>query len=146
MTHTAEAYFKRGHGADPVVLSTADEIDHLVDALVAEPWENSVAALYVCGRLNEAGVPDHELLVAVDYDNKSMGALRYMGGGGTYFSKGSSTDGDSVLYYYMGSDREFPRDAALPIEDVRAAVKAFVASGGARPEAVEWRDWMASTN
>lgn len=146
MTHTAKAYFKRGHGADPVVLSTADEIDHLVDALVAEPWENSVAALYVDGRLNEAGVPDHELLVAVDFDNKSMGALRYMGGGGTYFSQGSSSEDGSVLYYYMGSDREFPRDAVLPIEEVRAAVKAFLAGGGARPESVEWRAWATSTN
>jgi hypothetical protein len=52
-------------------------------------------------------VPDHELRVAIDYDNKTLGALRYMGGDGTYFSRGAGEATDEVMYYYMGSDREF---------------------------------------
>jgi hypothetical protein len=140
MTHTAKAYFKRGHGADPVVVTKADDVDQLIDALVAESWENCVAALYVDGRLNQAGVPDHELLVAVDYEDKAAGALRYMGGG-TYFSKGNVEDDTSVLYYYMGSDREFPRGSVLLIADIRAAVKEFLQTGGDRPTSVEWREW-----
>jgi len=141
MAHTAKAYFKRGHGADPVLVTDVNDLDQLIDALAAESWENSVAALYVDGRLNQAGVPDHELLLAIDYENKTMSALRYMGDDGTYFSKGNADDDDSVLYYYMGNDREFPRDSVLPIADVRVAVREFLQSGGERPTGVEWREW-----
>ncbi len=137
---TAKAYYKRGHGADPVLVNDAEAVDRLIDELVNESWENSVAAVYVDGRLNQAGVPDHELLVAVDYEDKTMGALRYMGGDGTYFSNGGGNDDTTVLYYYMGSDREFPRTAILPIADVCAAVKEFLSSDGELPTGVEWQE------
>ncbi|TDU87004.1 immunity protein Imm1 of predicted polymorphic toxin system [Kribbella voronezhensis] len=141
MTHTAKAYFKRWHSGEPVSLTTADEVDQMLDALAAESWENSVAALYIDGRLDRAGRPDHELQVAVDYADKTMGVLRYSGNDGTYFSKGStSSDGDSVLYYYLGNEREFPRNSVVPMEVARAAVKEFLQSGGERPTAVDWQE------
>jgi hypothetical protein len=88
MTHTAKASFRRGPGAEPVLLATDADVDEMLDALTAESWENSVGAISVDGRLNRAGVPDHELQVAVDYADKAMGALRYSGSEGIYFSKG----------------------------------------------------------
>jgi hypothetical protein len=138
MAHTAKAYFKHGHGDSPVILSSPEDVDRLIDALSAETWENSVAAIYIDDRLNEAGVPDHELLVAVDYNTKTTGSLRYMGGDGVYFSQGNDQTGDPILFYYMGSDREFPREAAIPITDIRAAVKDFVDGGGSRPTVIGW--------
>ncbi|WP_350274736.1 Imm1 family immunity protein [Kribbella sp. HUAS MG21] len=108
--------------------------------LVAESWENSVAAIYVDDRLNQAGAPDHELLVAVDYQDKAKGALRYMGDTGAYITKGSGHDADTVLYYYMGSDREFPRDSLLSLDEIRVAVREFLTSGGEQPSAVEWQE------
>ncbi|WBQ03229.1 Imm1 family immunity protein [Kribbella sp. CA-293567] len=137
---TAKAYFKHGHGDDPVIAATDDDVDQLIDALVTESWENSVAAVYVDGRLNSAGVPDHELLVAVDYEDKTRGALRYMGRDGVYLSKGISSEADTVLYYYMGSDREFPRGSLLALDDIRTAVKEFLASGADRPTSIKWQD------
>ncbi|MFI7059853.1 Imm1 family immunity protein [Kribbella sp. NPDC050124] len=140
MAHSAKAYFKHGHGDDPVSLSNAEDVDRLIEDLLAESWENSVAAIYVNDRLNQAGVPDHELLVAVDYDTRTTGSLRYMGDDGVYFSQGKDHNSDPALYYYMGSDREFPRAATLPLADVRTAVKEFLAGGGKRPSAIEWRE------
>src|SRR3954470_14901568 len=102
MSPSAEAYFTHEHDDHPVRLFSAEDVDRLIDALVDEPWENTVAAVYVDDRLNQAGVPDHELLVAVDHENKAVGALRYMGGDGTYFSQGDASADGSVLYYYMG--------------------------------------------
>jgi hypothetical protein len=140
MSPAAEAYFTHEHDDHPVRLSSAEDVDQLIDALAAESWENTVAAVYVDDRLNQAGVPDHELLVAVDHENKAVGALRYMGGDGTYFSQGDARADGSVLYYYMGSDREFPRASAVPLNLVRTAVKEFLLSGGERPTVVNWAE------
>jgi hypothetical protein len=103
---------------------------------VNESWENSVATMYVDGRMNEAGVPDHELQVAVDYKDRTTGALRYVGDGGTYFTAGGQTKEATTTYYYMGHDRDFPSNAALPVDEVRRAAKDF-SNGGHRPTAVE---------
>lgn len=134
---TVKAYFKHGHGAAPVRVSTPEEVDALIDALLKEPFDNSVVALYVEGRLNKAGVPDHELLVAVNADDQ-VGALNYMGSAGSFFAKGATSKYEEAVYYYMGHDREFPRDSALPLDVVRQAAKEFLASGGERPEGVGW--------
>jgi len=47
---TVKAYYRDEHGDNPVRIETADDLDALIDALLAEPYENSVAALYVNGR------------------------------------------------------------------------------------------------
>ncbi|MFD7157982.1 Imm1 family immunity protein [Kribbella sp. WER1] len=134
---TIKAYYRDEHGDTPLRIETATELDALIDALLAEPYENSVAALYVEGRLNDAGVPDHELLIAVNAEDK-VGGLRFMGDGGTYFSAGQPSRHDEVVYYYMGSDREFPHASEISIDALRDAVKNFLANGGHRPTGVEW--------
>jgi len=139
MSHSAEAYFKHGQDEDPVILSSAEDVDRLLDDLLSGSWENSVAALYVVGRDNAVGVPDHELLVAVDPENKSTGAFRYMGGDGTYFTDNQSGAEGQTLYYYMGSDREFPISSAIPLDELRLSAKDFLISGGERPSGVEWQ-------
>lgn len=119
-------------------------MDALIDDLLSEPFDNSIAALYVQGRDNKLGLPDHELQVAVNAQD-NVGALRYMGGSGTYFAKGTTSRYDEVAYYYMGNDHGFPRDSDLPLDAVRAAAKEFLASGGERPQRVQWRDATAQT-
>jgi len=135
-----KAYYKHEHGETPLRLQTPEDVDRLVGGLLTEDYSHSVAALYVDGRLNEAGVPDHELLVAINNEDGDVGALRYMGGGGTYFSRGQAGGDKEVTCYYTGSDREFAADSEIPIEDVRQAVREFVASGQ-RPASVEWQAW-----
>lgn len=77
-----KAYYKHEHGETPLRLQTPEDVDRLVGGLLTEDYSHSVAALYVEGRLNEAGVPDHELLVAINNEDGDVGALRYMGGWG----------------------------------------------------------------
>jgi hypothetical protein len=134
-----KAYYKHEHDAEPLRLETAADADRFIDGLLSEDYEHSVAALYVEGRINAAGAPDHELLVAINNEDGDVGALRYMGGGGNYYSRGQAGGDKEVTYYYTGSDREFPADSEIPIEAIRRAVKEFLVTSE-RPTAVEWQD------
>ena len=102
MTHGVEAYYRHGHGENPLILRTADDMDALINALLTETWENQMATVYHLDRpLGARGLPDHEFHVAVDPDTRT-GALRCTGpwdGGGTWFSKGDTgrTGGRAVL-------------------------------------------------
>lgn len=139
MTSGITAYYRHEHHDNPVTLHTSADTDALVDALLAEPVANRTATLYHQDRpRNVAGVPDHELLVAVDPDT-STGALRYSGDGGSWYSRGDSDKVGTVLYYYAGSDNEFPADAELPLHLVRAAVVEFLTTGGQRPTGTAWQ-------
>ena len=141
MTTTVEAYFRHEHGDDPIRISTEADVDRLIDDLLAEDYENSAATLYVDGRLNAAGVPDHELLVGVNNADGDVGSLRYMGSPGTFYGTGQTSKRDQLIYYYTGHDREFPLDSELRIEAIRKAIKEFLASGGERPASIEWQAW-----
>jgi hypothetical protein len=141
---TARASFRHEHGDNPVRLTSDADVDQLVDNLLTEDFGNSVAAIYANGRLNAAGVPDHELLVGIDSEG-GVGSLRYMGESatfsGTFYGSGQPSKRDEVFYYYMGHDRVFPADAELSIDAIRKALKEFVTSNGDRPTSIEWSDW-----
>ncbi|MDX6241509.1 MAG: hypothetical protein QOG10_6333 [Kribbellaceae bacterium] len=135
-------YFKFDHGDAPVRISTPEQIDQFIDALMREPFENSVAAMYVDGRTNDKGYTDHELLLAVN-ERDQVGALRYLGDNGSFYATGEMSRYDEVTYYYMGSDRGFPRDSDVPIDAIRQAAKDFLTYGGERPPSMRWSDWPA---
>ncbi|MEU4198317.1 hypothetical protein AB0E69_40920 [Kribbella sp. NPDC026611] len=62
MSYTIEAYYRHGHGKDPVIITTPEQVDDLVDALLAGPFDNTIAALYLREQpKNAKGRPDHEL-------------------------------------------------------------------------------------
>ena len=139
MTFTVRAFYKPGE--PPVIVRSAEEMDGLVDALLLEPFDNSIAALYVQERpLNEAGLPDHELRVGVNA-KEGTGGLRYIGGDAdaTSYSKGVESVNDEVYYCYMGNDSDFPRDSVISIEDVKRAARDFLERGGLRPHINEWQ-------
>jgi hypothetical protein len=138
-----KAYYKHEHDAEPLRLETAADVDRLIDGLLSEDYSHSIAALYVEGRMNAAGAPDHELLVAVNNEDGDVGALRYMGGGGNYYSRGQAGNDKEVTYYYTDSDREFPANSELPLAQIREAVKEFLVSSE-RPTVVEWQDESVS--
>jgi hypothetical protein len=144
MSATAEAYFRHEHDEQPVRISTEADIDRLIDDLLGEDYENSAATVYVDGRLNAAGVPDHELLIGIDNAGGVLGGLRYMSESGTYYGAGELIDHDELVYYYAGQDREFPVDSQLPVEAIRTAVKEFVSTGGGLPTSVDWKPWPAN--
>ena len=143
MTNGVKAYYLHGHGDNPLVLHTPADVDALVDALLAQTWENRTAALYHMDRpTTDLDLPDHEFHVAVDPDTHT-GALRYMGEwqgqGGTWFSQGDNGRTGVVLHFFMGSDNEWPADSAIPLDAVRTAVKEFLATAGQRPTNVAWQ-------
>jgi hypothetical protein len=148
MPNTVRAFYKNGEG--PTLIDTAADVDALVDAVLAEPFENSVIALYSTARpLMESAVPDHEMRVAIFAEAK-VGGIRYAGDDGTdegsWYVPGQVSERDEVFYYYQGHDQGWPQDSEVSIEEVRAAVKAFVANDGARPEGVEWVAWVVDAN
>ncbi|MBT8226775.1 MAG: hypothetical protein HKP61_17115 [Dactylosporangium sp.] len=139
MSTSVEAYFDQDHGEHPIVVRRDEDMDALIDALLAQPFSNSMATLYVAERpLNAAGVPDHEFAIGVDAED-GVGSLWYMGAGGGWYSQGARSQRDEVYYCYMGNDRDFPADSVIPLELVRQAAKEFLANAGARPVAVAWQ-------
>lgn len=142
MSGTTTAYFTHDHGDNPVILRTADNVDTLVDAMLQETATNSVAALYADDRPLRSDLPDHELRIAINAEAK-VGGIRYAGGDsdGTWYVPGQTSARDEVFYYYMGHDEGWPQDSEVPIEQVRAAIKDFVARDGSRPSAFDWSVW-----
>jgi hypothetical protein len=142
MTYSAEAFFQND---EPTIVTSADEIDELIDALISAGSQQSVAALAVRERpLSELGLPDHEFEIAVNVDGK-VGGLRYAGRNGdesgTWYAVGSQRRPDPLMYAHVGNESLFPSDSELPIDVVRDAAREFLASGGERPSSVDWREW-----
>ncbi|MEV8374777.1 Imm1 family immunity protein [Kribbella sp. NPDC056861] len=138
-----EAYYKNGAGA--TMLSSAADVDALVDAVLAQPFENSVIALYSNDRaLTEQGYPDHELRIAL-YAEAKVGGIRYAGSDGTtrgvWFVPGAPSERDETFYYYQGHDEGWPQDSEVSIDQLRQAVREFVEGNGTRPAGFEWTEW-----
>lgn len=143
MEFTASAYYKHGHDENPVKISTVDDLRALIDALLSEPVENSVAALYINERpLAHYGAPDHELRLAVDASRK-LGGLRYTTIDQTLYAVGVPAGSPAPLrYQYMGHAEEFPADSAVELDVLLAVAADFLASGAARqPEGAVWGEW-----
>jgi hypothetical protein len=143
MTNTVRAFYKNGEG--PVLIDTPDDVDALIDAVLAEPFENSVIALYSTARpLMESGVPDHELRIAI-YAEGKVGGIRYAGDDGTnegsWYVPGQRSQREEVFYYYQGHDQGWPEDSEVSVEQVRQAVREFVEGAGTRPAGFEWAEW-----
>jgi len=141
MIYSAEAFYTATHRDGPAIIQTPEQMDALIDDLLMGDVSNSIATLYIRERpKNPAGFVDHELVLAVNAED-GVGGLSYDGPDedDTLFSKGTISQHDEVHYFYVGNDREFPRDSLIPLEAVRQAAKQFLASGGEKPTNVEWQ-------
>lgn len=141
MTHTATAFYRDGHGRSPVKLSTAEDIDRLIDDLMVGAAE-SVASLFVDGGpLTQHNEPDHELRIGVDAETRT-GSVYYSGGMDAWYAVGGVTRHvDGLVYSYMNNREDFPRDAELDLAQVRELTKEFLATGGDRPASTTWKPW-----
>ncbi|MER6557895.1 Imm1 family immunity protein [Streptomyces sp. NPDC001027] len=134
-----QAFYRREHGDNPVLLQSATDVDALIDALIASRASENLAALHSMERpLMPAGVPDHELLVGADGDLQ-VGVLGFMDDG-NFVSLAPSKGRGEVSYSIMGNATEFPDGSEIPIALVRQAVKEFLFSGGQRPACVQWQE------
>jgi hypothetical protein len=145
MTSTVRAFYKNGAG--PTLLTSAADVDALVDAILAEPFENSVVALYCEARpLLGSGVRDHELRIGIDAEAK-VGGIRYAGDDGAargvWYVPGEPSQREEAFFYYQGHDEGWPQDSEVSLEDVRRAIGEFVEADGSRPASFGWTAWPA---
>ncbi|MFI1539828.1 Imm1 family immunity protein [Streptomyces anandii] len=134
-----QAYYRREHGDEPVLLRSSSDVDALIDALLASRPSENLAALYSLERpLMSAGVPDHELLVAADGELQ-VGVIGFMDDG-NFVSFDPSNGRGETSYSIMGSVTEFPSRSEIPIALVRRAVKEFLSFGGQRPTCIQWQE------
>ena len=140
MTHgRVQAYYRREHGDNPVLLHSASDVDALIDVLLLSRPSENLAALHSLERpLMPAGVPDHELMVGADGDLQ-VGVLSFMDDG-NFVSLDSSEGRGEISYSIIGNATEFPNYSEIPISLVRQAVKEFLSSGGQRPTCVQWQE------
>jgi len=142
MTFPIKAYLGRHRSG--VVLISGEDVDQMINEMLTTDWDDSVAALYLHDRpLNPAGVPDHEMLVAVNHEDK-VGSLQYFGPDHDHAatSLGAGLSDDELSYQYMGNERVFPARSEIPLPVIVSAVKEFMATG-VRPTCVEWQPYLA---
>lgn len=145
MTYTIEAYYRHDHNRNPVIITSDDHVDQLVDALLAGTFDHTMAALYVRERpKTDNGLPDHNFRIGVDPDRK-LGGMKFAGSvegtTGVWYAAGQPAQHDEVFYEYVGHPEDFPLDSELSLDQVRAAIKEFLRSGGERPASIEWQTW-----
>ena len=136
------AYYTHDHDKG-VQLRTTEDADALVDALLQQPFANSVAALYSATRPKaSSGLPDHELRIAIDV-KAEVGGIRYAGGetSDVTYVRGSVSQREEMFYLYMTHDEGWPQDSAVSFDQVRQAVREFIEGNGVRPTGFEWTEW-----
>ncbi|MFI5800195.1 Imm1 family immunity protein [Streptomyces sp. NPDC051677] len=134
-----QAYYRREHGDNPVLLQSASDVDALIDELLLSRPSENLAALHSLERpLMPAGVPDHELLAGADGDLQ-VGVLGFMDDG-NFVSLDSAKGRGEISYSIMGNATEFSNCSEIPITLVRQAVKEFLSSRGQRPTCVQWQE------
>jgi hypothetical protein len=145
MTYTIGAYYRHEHNRNPVILTSNEDVDQLIDALLGETFHHTMAALYVRERpKTDQGLPDHNFRIGIDPERK-LGSLKFAGTvdgtTGVWYAAGQTPQHDEVFYEYAGHPEDFPLDSEVSLDLIRAAVKEFLATGGDRPASVEWMVW-----
>ncbi|THV23553.1 Imm1 family immunity protein [Glycomyces paridis] len=134
---SVRAYFRPGHAETPLLAATAAELGGIIDDLLVQPYEFSMANLYIAERESED--PVVELSVGLDPE-RGVGSLQFLSGEGRWFSKGRTSTYDEVVYCYYGSGCAYPRDSEVTVDAVRSAVAQFLETDGERPSSVDWQE------
>lgn len=138
---TFDAYFDPENRA-PVALSTPAQVDELLNKMEAEAASPEVEV----GLVAQLDGKDEDswrsvLQFGVRAAGTLCGFVGYMGKGEpSAISDNGGTSPDPVAYDYQCHEREVPANAEITWPTVRQAVHDYVASGGARPAGVRWRE------
>jgi Immunity protein Imm1 len=140
-----QAWWRTEHYRTPYLITTFGQVDRLIEALANAAHHRTAARLALHPSVRpytEHGVPDHELIVGVN-QAEDVGSLRLTTYDAVWYAQGKPPDDDQPVCYQLLYDRqEFPPDALLPLDDIRAAVKDFlVNSGRRRPINLSWIEW-----
>jgi hypothetical protein len=130
-----EAWFD-SDAEDPTIVHTPDELDAVLDTIAAWPYPGQLQLLI-------ADNPGYVVLDVGLNGAKQCGVLFYSSQAlpDAYASQGSGTADSVPIYYYMGSDTEFPVTAEIPLADVRRAAHEYMSTGGGRPNDIHWQVW-----
>ncbi|WP_147459256.1 Imm1 family immunity protein [Saccharothrix variisporea] len=120
-------------------LRSEDDVDRFLRELRSAGPDHTAATVYAIDPDDDSDFPDHELTVGVDAA-RNVGAVRYSGELGTWYSQGTTANPQGVRFAYFGNAHDFPPDAEVPLADVRAAVVDLLISGGARSAALSWQE------
>jgi hypothetical protein len=122
----------------PIVVSTMEEVDALIDRVRAE----SPSAAPILMDVHLSGNPAPQGLdVGISTD---CGVIRYSGRDwprGVMSTGEKRTDQTERPYFYMGHWRKFTASAEIPLDVIREAVKEFLVTDGARPTCVQWQPY-----
>jgi len=131
-----DVYYARGHGDDPVTVTTPDEVDALVERVRGESPQHAPI-------LMEVHLSDDPYAQGLDVGIKSdRGVLRYSGGDwpeGVYSTGDGLVGGEPLGYFYMDTYTEFPANAEVPLAVVRQALHDFLTTEGERPTGIAWQ-------
>lgn len=135
MSFVLEASYR--HGTDVTLMRTDDDIDGFVAELLNAGPDYQSATVYAVDESADDD-PAHELVVGVD-QTTALGAVRYAGDDGEWFSKGERVNPNGVRHLYFGTAHEFPADSEVPLDLVRQALRELLANEGSRPESLSWQ-------
>ncbi|MFB7616474.1 Imm1 family immunity protein [Kitasatospora sp. NPDC056181] len=148
MVLRAELRYRRDRIDRPDYLNSLEEVDTLIDELLAGPANENLAQIIHLDRetirLNIPGgrgteIPDHEFQVGVDKELQ-VGVLLFIDRSGNFVTAGPANSRNAPEYYLAGHWSQFPDQVEISIDLVREAVKEFLASGGKRPACVSWKN------
>ncbi|GAA1252949.1 hypothetical protein GCM10009676_44940 [Prauserella halophila] len=123
----------------PTRVTTAAELDAVLDTVAAMSGPTLVA-------FNAADDPASAGLLNVGLDaERGVGVVHHAGRGRGYFSLGEASNVDTMLYYYMGSDTEFPPQSEIPVADVRRAAHEYFVNGALPASVIRWQRDERST-
>lgn len=129
-----DVYYLFEHDESPIVVTTAEEVDALITRVRADspPQAPILMDVHLSGDPYAQGLD-----VGISDDR---GVVRYSGRdwphGVVSTNDREPSDGEEQSYFYMGHWRGFPANSEIALDVVRAAVKEFLATGGARPESI----------
>lgn len=129
---TLEVWYEQ---TGPAVVTTVEELDAVVDRVIAMAASDPVPAL---AQVVVQGAPEDGLYLEVGLGNE-RGVVTAIGPEGGR-SKGDASQMGTVMYDYVGHTAEVPAAAEVPIADVRQALREFLTSGGGLPRNIEFED------
>jgi hypothetical protein len=135
MSCVLEASYK--HGAGVRFLRGDEDIDGFLAELLNAGPDYQSATVYAVDEAADED-PAHELVVGVNAVT-ALGAVRYAGDDGEWFSKGEKVNPGGVRFLYYGTAHEYPADSEVPLDLVRRALRELLANAGKRPECVTWQ-------
>ncbi|GAA1410787.1 hypothetical protein GCM10009639_61980 [Kitasatospora putterlickiae] len=148
MSLRAEVRYRRDRIEIPDHLDSLEDVDVLIDELLAGPVNENLAQIIHLDRevivLGDPGrpgteIPDHQLQVGVDKELQ-VGVLLFIDRSGNVVTAGPADSRNAPEYYLAGHWTQFRDQVEIPLGLVREAVKEFLSSGGQRPTCVTWKN------